>query len=84
MPGCDEMTGLDPIVPNLCLAHCQWGDQTFDHSSQPSPEPALLPPLIVSLFDPDASPVSTRASSWERFTTARPPPHSILHCCFRI
>jgi hypothetical protein len=84
MPGCDEMTRLDPVAPNLCLAHCQSGDQTFDHSAQPSAVPALLPALVVSVVDPDASQASSRASSTQRFIGARPPPHSILHCCFRI
>jgi hypothetical protein len=84
MPGCDEMTGLDPTVPNLCLAHCQAGDQTFDHSQQQSAAPALLPALVVSLFDAATSQASLRASSSQRLTAARPPPHSILHCCFRI
>ena len=84
MPGCDEMTRLDPVVPNLCLAHCQSGDQTFDHSSQLIAAPALLPALVVSLFDPATSQASGRASSSQGLTAARPPPHSILHCCFRI
>jgi hypothetical protein len=84
MPGCDEMTGLDPIVPNLCLAHCQSGDQTFDHSSQHIAAPALLPALVVSLLDPATSQASSRASSSQQLAAARPPPHSILHCCFRI
>jgi len=84
MPGCDEMTGLDAVVPNLCLAHCHSGDQTFDHSAQPIAAPALLPALVVSLFDPSTSQASSRASSTQRANDARPPPHSILHCCFRI
>jgi hypothetical protein len=84
MPGCDEMAGLDPVVPNLCFAHCQAGDQTFDHSQQPTAAPAVLPALVVSLFDPAALQASSRASSTHRFAAARPPPHSILHCCFRI
>jgi hypothetical protein len=84
MPGCDEMTGLDPVVPNLCLAHCQSGDQTFDRSAQLIAAPALLPALVVSLFDPATSQALGGASSSQRLTPARPPPHSILHCCFRI
>jgi hypothetical protein len=78
------MTALDPVVPNLCLTHCQSGDQTFDHSGQQSAAPALLPALVVSLFDAATSQASTRGSNLQRLTAARPPPHSILHCCFRI
>ena len=84
MPDCDEMAGLDPAVPNLCLAHCQYGQATVDQSAQPSPPTALLGAFVVSLPDPVASHGSTRASSTMRFTAAAPPPHTILHCCFRI
>jgi hypothetical protein len=84
MPDCDRTTGLDPSAPNLCLAHCQSGQQTFDHSSQPSVAPADLGALVVSLSDPASADTSARSSNTQRFTAAAPPPHTILHCCFRI
>jgi hypothetical protein len=84
MPDCDQMKGLDPGAPNLCLAHCQSGLQSFEHSPQPAASPAVLPALVVFLPDVAASETSSRACTTLRFTAAAPPPHSILHCCFRI
>jgi hypothetical protein len=84
MHDCDEMAGLDAGAPNLCLAHCQFGQQTFDHSAQPAAAPAAVPPLFVALPDLAASETASRASNMLRLTAAAPPPHSILHCCFRI
>ena len=84
MPDCDGMTGLDPAVPNLCLAHCQSGQMTVDQSAHPIPPAALLGAIVVSLPDPVAAQGLTRTSNTMRFTAAAPPPHTILHCCFRI
>ena len=84
MADCDGMSGLDPTVPNLCLAHCQSGQVVVDLSAQPGFSAALLGAIVVSLTEPVATPGSTRASSSMRFTAAAPPPHTILHCCFRI
>jgi hypothetical protein len=84
MPDCDQMNGLDPSAPNLCLAHCQSGLQSFDHSPQPAASPAVVPALVVFLPDVAASETSSRACNTLRLTAAAPPPHSILHCCFRI
>ena len=84
MHDCGEMAGLDASAPNLCLAHCQVGQQTFDHAAQPGAAPAVVPPLIVAVPDLDASETSGRASPALRFTGGAPPPHAILHCCLRI
>jgi|SRR5690349_11537133 hypothetical protein len=84
MPDCDQMNGLDPAAPNLCLAHCESGLQSFDHSPQPAASPAVVLALVAILPDAAASATSSRASNTLRFTAAAPPPHTILHCCFRI
>jgi hypothetical protein len=81
---CGDMAGIDASAPNLCLAHCQIGQQTFDHSAHPGAAPAVLPPLIVAVPDLEASATPGRASNTLGFTGGAPPPHSILHCCLRI
>lgn len=78
-----EYGGMDPMVPNLCVAHCQFGQQNTDSTSaQPLPVALLSSLYTLSPLD-------------ERVESARPPPgasgpppaagppHAILHCCWR-
>lgn len=76
---------LDSTLPNLCLAHCQFGQQKADHTPAPNVAPALLTSLYVL-------PPLDRASDATRTRAAMPaggqghsgdPPHAILHCCLR-
>ena len=81
---CDQMAGmLDPAAPSLCYAHCHNHEQSADHADSPALPPGLFaalywlaaPPLVEpKVVTPDA--VVLHA--------ALPPPHAILHCCFRI
>ncbi len=81
---CDQMAGmLDPAAPSLCYAHCHNHEQSADHAESPAHPPGLFAalywlaahPLVEpNVFTPDA--VVLHA--------ALPPPHAILHCCFRI
>ena len=81
---CEGMASLlDPASPNLCAEHCQQGDQ----SDQPR-TPAAPAMSLISLYDlPLPSTVSEPnrlAIASSGLLAARPPPHTILHCCFRI
>jgi len=85
---CEDMAmprgpALDPAAPSLCAAHCHQGQQSDQvpslavpaalwvalYAMPPAPGPLVLP-------RPRAEAVHARA--------AAPPPHAILHCCFRI
>jgi hypothetical protein len=78
--GCDGM----PIdSPNVCVAHCQAGDQNIDAAQTP-----VAPVYLSSSFY--VVPVASASGECDRNATpierinAIPPPHAILHCCFRI
>lgn len=80
--GHDDMA---PMLPSLCVGHCQFGNQSADHV----PSPAVFPTLLTTLYAlpslQDASELAwTRvASSTHGPPLAADPPHSILHCCLR-
>lgn len=91
-PAAEVMTGmdcegmvsqLDPASPNLCAEHCQYGSQTDQLRTPPALGVALVSlyvvPLTPALIEP-----SQRAIASSGLLTARAPPHTILHCCFRI
>jgi hypothetical protein len=75
--------GMDSMLPNLCVAHCQYGQQSVDNTAQSSVPVALLttlytlPPLGEGMAHarPLAAPIRPHA--------AADPPHAILHCCLR-
>ena len=79
-----QMAAKDLDTPNLCIAHCQSGQQSNVHSDAPTVLPVMASILIVALSDPNAHASSGRANAPERITAAASPPHTILHCCFRI
>lgn len=85
---CEDMampmgSALDSAFPSLCAAHCHQGQQSDQvpsltvpaalwvalYAMPPAPEPLVAP-------RPLAEAVHARAGA--------PPPHAILHCCFRI
>lgn len=76
--------GMAPSVPNLCLGHCQSGQQSADHTPAPAVSPALLTALS-SLPAADRAPLAgfARPSLPMAGPPAGTPPHSILHCCLR-
>ena len=78
--GCD---GTMVDTPNLCAAHCQAGDQATDAAqSFAIPANALSSFYVVQL--PPVSRTFDRSSTRSEAINAHPPPHAILHCCFRI
>ena len=81
---CEGMAStLDPAYPNLCAEHCQFGEQSDQLRIPTVPTVAMISLYVVPL-------VSTLAESSQLtivssgLLAARPPPHTILHCCFRI
>ena len=78
--GCDG-TMID--TPNLCAAHCQAGNQTTDAGQAVAvPASVLSGFYVVQIASPSSGP--DRSSTSSQFVYAIPPPHAILHCCFRI
>lgn len=75
--------GMDPGSPNLCMGHCQAGNQSVDYTPAPTVSPALmtvmytLPPAEEAVAAPRTSLLLGGQPG------ASEPPHAILHCCFR-
>jgi hypothetical protein len=81
---CEHMGRMDEATPNLCVAHCQLGQQSADSQPAPTVPPVLPNVLVVALADPAALESNGRLQASECFPAAASPPHAILHCCFRI
>ena len=81
---CEGMVSqLDPASPNLCAEHCQYGSETDQLRTPAAPAVSLISLYTVALFPALAEPIRRHIVS-SGLLTARPPPHAILHCCFRI
>ena len=81
---CEEMASqLDPTFPNLCLEHCQYGEQTDQVRIPTAPAVSLTSLYIVPHHSALIEPTQLVVVSSGLLVT-RPPPHTILHCCFRI
>lgn len=76
---------IDPSLPHLCMGHCQFGDQSADHTPAPVVSPALLTAMYtLPPADEAAASRVPRASSLRGGPPgAGDPPHTILHCCLR-
>ncbi len=84
---CDQKgpkSGMDADTPNLCLAHCQSGQQSNDHPYTPTVQAVMINVLTIELPDLKAQAASGRTAIVERVPVAASTPHTILHCCFRI
>ena len=90
MPCAQAMAGevmavMDPDQPGLCHEHCKGGSQSIE----PASTLTLAAPAMVLLFV-IAAPAAPAGGSdgWQAWQVERdsapPPPHAILHCCFRI
>ena len=81
---CEGMVSqLDPAFPNLCAEHCQYDSQTDQPRTPTAPAVALVSLYVVPLSPALIEP-SQRAIASSSLLSARAPPHTILHCCFRI
>ena len=86
MVSCADMAEQDAARNDgqkaLCMSHCQADAKHADHATPQIP--AFIPFLVGVIVEPpvlDAAPMFVvRAQSQPR---APPPPHAILHCCFR-
>lgn len=80
-PPCAEM---DAKQANLCVEHCQYGQQSLDHPVAPVVfAVADLPYVIARLGDP-AVVESTQENAQSLLTRTTAPPLSVRNCCFRI
>ena len=81
---CDQMVGmLDPAAPSLCSAHNHSHEQSADHADSPVLPPALFAVLYWLMVQTPVERVGTPPAA-SVLHAALPPPHAILHCCFRI
>jgi hypothetical protein len=79
---CDQ---LDQKAPNLCAEHCKVGQQIQDTA----PLPVVMAPALSLLYMAPAVADGIEAleapdASSDPLLVAKPPPHAILHCVFRI
>jgi hypothetical protein len=83
-PNCEDMAGsMDPEFANLCAEHCHQGQQS-DHSATLTVPAALLNALYVIALAPEPAVAPRPAADATSALVAASPPHTILHCCFRI
>lgn len=81
-----KLGGMDPVLPNLCVGHCQFGQQNADGTSSPTvPVPVALLTSLYTLPSLEQSaglarPIATASGP----PSLADPPHAILHCCFRL
>lgn len=77
--------GMDPGLPQLCMAHCQFGNQSADHTPLPAVSPALL--TAIYTLPPVQEAAASRVPRANLLrggpSGASDPPHAILHCCLR-
>ena len=82
--GCADMAGpMDPSFANLCAAHCHHGQQS-DHAATLTVPAALFIALYITPAARGPLAVLRPAADATGALVAAAPPHSILHCCFRI
>lgn len=84
MTDCAGMAGgMDPSFPNLCAEHCHLGKQSDQVSTLTVPA-VLLSALYVTAFALEPTAAPRPAVDATSALVAASPPHTILHCCFRI
>ena len=85
MANCDDMAAgqMDPEFAALCAAHCHQGQQS-DQAATLTVPAVLLTALYrtPSASEPGVAP--RQAADAAGALVAASPPHTILHCCFRI
>lgn len=83
-PNCEDMAGpMDPEFANLCAEHCHHGQQSDQAATLTVPS-ALLSALYVTPQVPEPVAEPRPAANATSALVAASPPHTILHCCFRI
>lgn len=75
--------GADSTSPNLCVAHCQFGQQNADSTAEVS-VPVMLLTTLYTLPPLGDEPARARPLGAPlHLLAAAEPPHAILHCCWR-
>lgn len=84
MPDCDDMVGaMDPDSANLCAEHCKQGQQSDQASTLTVPAALLNALYTTTPSSPGKSPPCSAAATLSALVAASPP-HTILHCVYRI
>jgi len=84
-PGADSSPEpMHPSSPALCAAHCDFGNQSADHASTPTAQPALI--TTVYFLAALAVPAVPAGAAFDQPgpPSAGSRPLAILHCCFRF
>jgi hypothetical protein len=74
---------LDPQSPNLCAEHCKVGQQSDQVSTLTVPA-VLLMALYFAPLVPNLMAELRPAAATPSALVAASPPHTVLHCCYRI
>ena len=81
---CAEMAGaMDAALPNLCAAHCHYGEQSDQASTLAVPMAVLTARYLTPLAPVPLAAARSLAAAPSALAAAFPP-HAILHCCLRI
>lgn len=85
MSNCDDMTGaMDAASATLCAEHCKYGQQS-DQAPTLNVPVAVLTALYATPPVAEMAPLPPRAAAASLSAlVAASPPHTILHCVFRI
>lgn len=84
MPDCAAMAGaMDPTSANLCAEHCKYGQQSDQASTLTVPAVLLNVLYTTPLVTEPGLPPRAAAASPSALVAACPP-HTILHCVYRI
>jgi hypothetical protein len=85
MSNCEDMAmgALDPQNANLCAEHCKFGQQSDQASTLTVPAAILLALYFAPLVPAPVARLRPAAATPSALV-ATSPPHTILHCCFRI
>jgi hypothetical protein len=81
---CEGMASQpDQTSPNLCAEHCHYGQQSDQTRTPTAPEISMISLYVVPL-DSTITQSNEFVIVSSGLLAARPPPHTILHCCLRI
>lgn len=81
---CDDMAGtMDASSPNLCAEHCKYGQQSDKAPTLNTPA-AVLTALYATPLVPEPAPPPRSAAAMLSALVAASPPHTVLHCVYRI
>jgi hypothetical protein len=82
---CEDMAigTMDPQNANLCAEHCKVGQQSDKTSTLTVPAGLLMALYFAPLVPAPMAELRPTAATQSALVAASPP-HTILHCCFRL